>query len=149
MKQIDISADLAKLLDDHFSGLHSGGGRSSILGGQSAANKALGDGDPALVANPELPVVFIFDEAALRKLNLSSKRIFFYLEVLADLSQRRELQVYLGDPTEFSKEHALAVTYAPVPSFAKYSDLAEIHPYPWLRQPHAKSVRSFSAWRGK
>jgi deoxyribodipyrimidine photo-lyase len=94
MKQIDISADLAKLLDDHFSGLHSGG-------------------------------------------------------VLADLSQRRELQVYLGDPTEFSKEHALAVTYAPVPSFAKYSDLAEIHPYPWLRQPHAKSVRSFSAWRGK
>ena len=40
MKQIDISADLAKLLDDHFSGLHSGGGRSSILGGQSAASKA-------------------------------------------------------------------------------------------------------------
>ena len=108
-----------------------------------------GDGDPALVANPKLPAVFIFDEAALRKLNLSSKRIFFYLEVLADLSQRRELQVYLGDPTEFSKERALAVTYAPVPSFAKYSDLAEIHPYPWLRQPHAKSVRSFSAWRGK
>jgi deoxyribodipyrimidine photo-lyase len=110
---------------------------------------SLGDGDPALVANPGLPAVFIFDEAALRKLNLSSKRIFFYLEVLQDLSKRRELMVYLGDPTEFSKEWALAVTYAPVPSFAKYSALAEIHPYPWLRQPHAKSVRSFSAWRGR
>ena len=110
---------------------------------------SLGDADPALVANPELPAVFIFDERALAKLQLSSKRIFFYLEVLQELSQRRELHVYLGDPAEFTNENSVAVTFAPVPSFAKYIDLAEIHPYPWLRKPHAKSVRSFSAWRGK
>jgi deoxyribodipyrimidine photo-lyase len=36
-----------------------------------------------------------------------------------------------------------------VPSFAKFKNLAEVHPYPWLRLPHAASVRSFSAWRGK
>ncbi len=32
---------LDDLLADHFEGLHSGGGRSSIRGGQSAADKAL------------------------------------------------------------------------------------------------------------
>ncbi len=110
---------------------------------------SLGDGDPALVAHPTLPVAFIFNEAALQKLQLSSKRIFFYLEVLQDLGQRRELQVYLGDPAEFARQNSVAVTYAPVPSFAKFTDIAELHPYPWLRKPHSESVRSFSAWRGK
>jgi deoxyribodipyrimidine photo-lyase len=110
---------------------------------------SLGDGDPALVAHPDLPVVFVFNEAALRKLQLSSKRIYFYLETLQDLAQRRTVNVYLGDPVKFAQENDVAVTYAPVPSFRKYRNLAEVHPYPWLRRPHGKSVRSFSAWRGK
>jgi deoxyribodipyrimidine photo-lyase len=110
---------------------------------------SLGDADPALVANPELPVVFVFNEQALGKLQLSSKRIFFYLETLQDLATRRELTVYMGSPYEFAKESAVALTYAPVPSFAKFENLAEVHPFLWLRKPHAKSVRSFSAWRGK
>jgi deoxyribodipyrimidine photo-lyase len=98
---------------------------------------------------PELPVVFIFNEEALRKLQLSSKRIYFYLETLQDLSQRRDLTVFIGNPYEFAAQRDVAVTYAPVPSFAKFTNLAEIHPYQWLRTPHAKSVRSFSAWRRK
>jgi deoxyribodipyrimidine photo-lyase len=110
---------------------------------------SMGDSDPALVANPDLPVVFVFNEAALAKLQLSSKRIYFYLETLLNLAQRRDLRVYLGDPYEFAKENAVAVTYAPVPSFNKFSNLAELHPYLWLRKPHASSVKSFSAWRGK
>jgi deoxyribodipyrimidine photo-lyase len=110
---------------------------------------SLGDSDPALVANPELPVAFVFNESALAKLQLSSKRIYFYLETLQDLAKRRELSVYLGDTYEFAQQNSVAVTYAPVPSFAKFKDLAQIHPFPWLRLPHAKSVRSFSAWRGK
>jgi deoxyribodipyrimidine photo-lyase len=110
---------------------------------------SLGDQDPALVANPNLPVVFIFNDAALAKLQLSSKRIFFYLETLQDLATRRDLKVYIGDPYEFTENSAVAVTYAPVPSFNKFLNLAEIHPYPWLKQPHAGSVKSFSAWRGK
>ena len=110
---------------------------------------SMGDADPALVANPQLPVAFIFNESALRKLQLSSKRIYFYLETLQDLAQRRQLTVHLGDPYEFAQENAVAVTYAPVPSFAKFKNLAEIHPFLWLRKPHPLSVRSFSAWRGK
>jgi len=110
---------------------------------------SLGDDDPALAANPELPAVFLFNQKALAKLQLSSKRIFFYLETLQDLSERRDLSVLLGDPVEFAKDNKVAITHAPVPSFEKYQNLAEIHPYPWLKLPHASSVRSFSAWRGK
>jgi deoxyribodipyrimidine photo-lyase len=110
---------------------------------------SMGDSDAALVAHPELPVVFVFNEGALAKLKLSSKRIYFYLETLQDLAKRRNLRVYLGSPYEFATENAVAVTYAPVPSFNKFTDLAEIHPYPWLKQPHSSSVKSFSAWRGK
>lgn len=108
---------------------------------------SMGDNDPALLANPDLPVVFVFNETALAKLQLSSRRIGFYLETLQDLSQRRELQVYLGDPYQFAKDSAVAVTFAPVPSFKKFSNLAEIHPFPWLQQPHSGSVKSYSAWR--
>jgi deoxyribodipyrimidine photo-lyase len=110
---------------------------------------SLGDSDPAMVANPDLPVVFIFNESALAKLQLSSRRIGFYLETLKDLSERRELQVYIGDPYLFAQDHEVAVTFAPVPSFKKFKKLAEVHPYPWLRLPHAGSVRSFSSWRQK
>lgn len=109
--------------------------------------ESLGDADPAMVAHPKLPVVFVFNELALRKLQLSSRRIAFYLETLHDLSQRRDLRVYLGDPYQFAQDHAVAVTFAPVPSFKKFTNLAEVHPYPWLRMPHAGSVRSFSSWR--
>ena len=94
-----------------------------------------------------MPAVFVFNERALQKLQLSSRRIGFYLETLQDLSQRRELQVYLGDPSQFAKDNRVAVTFAPVPSFKKFSGLAQIHPFPWLQQPHSGSVKSFSAWR--
>jgi deoxyribodipyrimidine photo-lyase len=110
---------------------------------------SLGDADPALVANPDLPVVFVFNEEALQKLQLSSKRIYFYLETLQDLATRRELTIYMGSPYHYAKDNPVAVTFAPVPSFAKFENLAEVYPYLWLKQPHAKSLRSFSAWRGK
>jgi deoxyribodipyrimidine photo-lyase len=109
---------------------------------------SLGDNDPALTAHPDLSVVFIFNEAALAKLQLSSKRIFFYLETLQNLATRRNAQIYIGDPYDFAAQHSVAVTHAPVPSFKKFTNLAEIHPYPWLRLPHPGSVKSFSAWRG-
>lgn len=108
---------------------------------------SLGDSDPALVAHPELPVVFIFNHAALAKLQLSSRRIGFYIETLRDFSERRSVDVFLGDPYQFAAENPVAVTYAPVPSFKKFTNLAEIHPFPWLRSPHSGSVRSFSSWR--
>ena len=108
---------------------------------------SLGDDDPALAANSHLPAVFVFNEQALRKLQLSARRIAFYLQTLADLSTRRPVDVYLGDPYQFAQDNAVAVTYAPVPSFKKFIKLAEVHPYPWLRPPHAGTVKSFSSWR--
>lgn len=110
---------------------------------------SLGDADAALASNPEIPAVFVFNKAALQKLQLSSRRIGFYLETLRDLATRRELLVYLGDPYEFAQNNEVAVTYAPVPSFKKFKKLAEVHPYPWLKTPQAGSVRSFTSWRQK
>ena len=111
--------------------------------------ESMGDQDPALMANPTLPVAFVFNEPALAKLQISSKRMYFYLETLHDLAQRKEVHLFLGNPYEFAQVNRVAVTYAPVPSFKKFTNLAEIHPYPWLKRPHGQSVKSFSAWRGK
>jgi deoxyribodipyrimidine photo-lyase len=108
---------------------------------------SMGDADPALAANPDLPVVFVFNREALAKLQLSSKRLHFYIETLQDLAERRDLRVYLGNPYDYARATAVAVTYAPVPSFAKYANLAELHPWPWLRRPHARNIKSFTAWR--
>ena len=108
---------------------------------------SLGDDDPALAAHPDLPAVFVFNAPALKKLQLSARRIGFYLQTLQDLASRRDVEVILGDPYEYAAQHDVAVTFAPVPSFRKFRTLAEVHPYPWLRAPHSGSVRSFSSWR--
>lgn len=110
---------------------------------------SLGDADGAMAANPDLPVVFVFNEPALKKLQLSARRIGFYIETLQDLAERRDLEVYLGDPYEYANQEDVAITFAPVPSFRKFKRLAEVHPYPWLRTPQAGSVRSFSSWRNE
>jgi deoxyribodipyrimidine photo-lyase len=110
---------------------------------------SMGDADPALVANPHLPVAFVFNKEKLAHLQLSAKRLIFCIETLQDLGSRREVQVYLGSPYDFAAEGPVAVTYAPVLSFNKFENLAEVHPYPWLRLPHSHSLRSFSAWRKK
>jgi deoxyribodipyrimidine photo-lyase len=55
--------------------------------------------------------------------------------------------VLLGSPYEYAQQGNVAVTYAPVPSFAKFENIAELHPFQWLKTPHAKNIQSFSAWR--
>lgn len=110
---------------------------------------SLGDGDLALAAHPELPVLFIFNQSALAKLQLSAKRLGFYLQTLQDLASRREVKTYLGDPYQFAAENKVALTFAPVPSFKKFHNIAEIHPYPWFELPHSGSLRSFTSWHKK
>jgi deoxyribodipyrimidine photo-lyase len=105
------------------------------------------ENSPPLTANPDLPAVFVFNRDALAKLQLSSKRIHFYLETLQDLATRRVLKVYLGSPYVYARENPVAVTYAPVPSFAKFEQVAELHPFDWLRPPHDRNIKSFTAWR--
>lgn len=110
----------------------------------------LGDADPALVAHPELPVIFVFDEPLLHRLQLSSKRLIFLTETLAELATRRSVELHLGDPVDIVDGRDVAVTFAPVPGFQSRVDridLAELHPWPWLERPRGGSVQSFSAWR--
>ncbi len=107
--------------------------------------ESLGSEDPALLAHPDLPRVFVFDEPLLASLKLSGKRLVFLAEALAEL----DCEVLLGDPVVELAGRALAVTFAPVPGFRARSarlDVAELHPWPWLRRPGSGSLRSFSAF---
>lgn len=111
--------------------------------------ESLGADDPALAAEPERPAVFVFDEPLLRRLRLSGKRLVFLAETLGELAQDRPLQVYRGAPPTELAGRRLAVTYAPVPGWARHAarlDVVERHPWPWLRRPATASLRSYSAW---
>ena len=112
--------------------------------------ESLGDGDPAILAHADVPVVFIFDEALLGKLKLSGKRLVFLAESLADLATRREMQLWRGDPVDVLSGGGIATTYAPVPGWRRRANLikpSHIHPWPWLVKPHGGAAGSFSAWR--
>lgn len=112
--------------------------------------ESLGDADPALAAHPDLPVVFVFDAPLLARLRLSAGRLAFLAETLADLSVRREVEVWRGDPVTVLSGRPLAVTFAPVPGFARRAGAiqpVEVHPWPWLVRPAGAPLRSFSAWR--
>lgn len=111
--------------------------------------ESLGDADPALAAHPGLPAVFVFDEPLLRSLRLSGKRLVFLTETLADLAQRREVEVHRGVVPEVLAGRRLAATWAPVPGFRARSaplDVVALHPWLWLRRPAGGSARSFTAW---
>lgn len=118
--------------------------------------ESLGDADPALAANLDLPAVFTFDEPLLAHLRLSGKRLIFLAECLADLATRRPIEVHLGDPVEALAGRAVAVIHAPVPGYrrrrARVDRLAE-YPWPWLRSPttelldHLRSVGRFPGFR--
>ncbi|NNC81057.1 MAG: deoxyribodipyrimidine photolyase [Acidimicrobiales bacterium] len=112
--------------------------------------ESLGYSDPALVANPNLPAAFVFDEPLLARLRLDAKRLVFLTETLVELAEVRPVELHLGDPTVELRGRSLAVTHAPVPGFQTRASAlhpAETHPWPWLRAPGPGSVKSFSAWR--
>jgi deoxyribodipyrimidine photo-lyase len=111
--------------------------------------ESLGDRDPAAAAHPDLPVVFVFDEPLLRRLQLSANRLVFLAQSVADLSTRREVQLWLGDPVEVLQGRRLAATFTPVPGWksrAARLDVVALHPWPWLERPRAGSISSYSAW---
>ena len=111
--------------------------------------ESLSDRDPAAAAHPDLPVVFVFDEPLLRRLQLSANRLVFLAQSVADLSTRRELHLWRGDPVAVLQGRKLATTFAPVPGWksrAARLDVVSLHPWPWLQRPRAGSVVSYSAW---
>ncbi len=112
--------------------------------------ESLGDDDPALAAHPDLPAVFVFDEALLARLRLTGKRLVFLADCLADLAARREVQLWRGDPEQVLSGGGVAATFTPVPGWRRRSsdlDLGEVHPWPWLVRPHGGPAGSFTAWR--
>ena len=112
--------------------------------------ESLGDDDPALADHPDLPAVFVFDEALLARLRLTGKRLVFLTECLADLAERREVEVWRGDAVDVLGGSRAAATYSPVPGWRRRStdiDLGEIHPWPWLVRPQGGPAGSFSSWR--
>ena len=112
--------------------------------------ESLGDDDPALRAHADLPVTFVWDLPLLQRLRLSSKRLIFLAQCLADLAERRDLVVRIGTPADELAGIPLAATFAPVPGWHRISadlDLARVHPWPWLVPPHDGPVTSFTAWR--
>jgi deoxyribodipyrimidine photo-lyase len=112
--------------------------------------ESFGDSDPALAAHPDLPVVFVFDEPLLTRLRLSSKRLVFLTERLAELAETRAVEVYLGDPGATLAGRALATTFTPVPKARRLRtelEVVDLHPWPWLVRPASGSISSFSAWR--
>lgn len=128
----------------------------SATGGTAALDavwitaESLGADDPALTAHPEVPALFVFDAALLRRLQLSSHRLVFLVECLADLASHRQVDVRLGSPGELLSGPRLAATYAPVPGWRRIAEEVQpvvVHPWPWLRRPAGGSVASFSAWR--
>jgi deoxyribodipyrimidine photo-lyase len=116
--------------------------------------ESLGDADPALAANPDLPAVFVFDVPLLRRLRLHPRRLVFLTETLGDLATRRDLEVRRGDVVGALRHGSgpLAATFAPVPGWRRRAaklPVVERHPWPWLRRPAGGRISSFSAWRGR
>lgn len=112
--------------------------------------ESLGDADPALAAHPDLPAVFVFDQPLLARLRLSSKRLVFITETLAELATRRPVELLLGDPVDLLAGRPLAGTFTPVPGWhrrASRLDVVALHPWPWLRRPHGSRIDSFLVWQ--
>ena len=111
--------------------------------------ESLGARDPALVAWPTVPAVFVFDEPLLMQLRLSTKRLVFIAETLAEIAEHRPLRLLLGSPVEALQGARLATTFAPVPGFAVRAarlDIVALHPFAWLTRPAGGDVHSHSAW---
>ena len=69
---------------------------------------------PRCRGHPDLPVVFVFDEPLLRRLRLSSNRLVFLAQSLAELSTRGgpgEVQLWRGDPVTVLQDRRLATTF--------------------------------------
>lgn len=112
--------------------------------------ESLGDDDPALRAHPALPAVFVWDLPLLSRLRLAPGRLIFLAQCLADLADRREVEVLVGDPVATLQGRALAATFTPVPGWRRrsaYLSLAVTYPWPWLLRPHEGPLTSFTAWR--
>ena len=114
--------------------------------------ESLGDDDAAMKANPNLPVIFIFDEILLKKIKLSSKRIIFLLDTLRELSAKKELSIFVDDPKIILKNYKYSVTHACVPKYRNItkSNHPEVEfPTSRLAEPIDFYPKSYTSWKKK
>ncbi len=112
--------------------------------------QSLGDNDQALTAYPSLPAVFVFDEASLREKKFSSKKLIFWIETLAELSEKREVRLWRGERSKILSGENLAATAIPTLRWkqaAQPLEIAKLFPWRWLVTPTGGSVTTFAAWR--
>ncbi len=114
--------------------------------------ESIGDSDPAMSYYHELPVIFVFDQELLSKLQLSTKRLNFLIDCLKEINSKRELQVYLTNPEDYLQNKNFASTFAPVPKYKKITkqNTPSVE-FPALRlaEPINFYPTSFSSWRKK
>ena len=114
--------------------------------------ESMGDSDPAMSYYHELPVIFIFDEELLSKLQLSTKRINFLIDSLKEINNKRELQVHMTNPENYLQNKNFASTFAAVPKYKKITkqNIPSVE-FPTLRlaEPINFYPSSFSSWRKK
>lgn len=118
---------------------------------------ALSPNNSALLAYPNAPAVFVFDDALLTRMQISLKRIVFMYECLLELP----VHIRRGDPaqelTSFAQKHEgtkIATTPSPSPGFRhicrtlELSGLEiEIHaPEPFVTLPEHTDLRRFSRY---
>jgi deoxyribodipyrimidine photo-lyase len=120
--------------------------------------EALGPANPALVAHPAVPAVFVFDRQLIAQAGLSLKRLGFLYECLLELP----VTLRHGDVAEevlaFARRHGAdgVVTSAGVdPRFALLREriaaqlpLQVLEPEPFVELPEPVDLRRFSRyWR--
>jgi hypothetical protein len=100
---------------------------------------ALRPTNPALVAYPDVPAVFVWDDELLTKYNLSFKRIVFMYEALLELP----VTIYRGNVVEhitaFARSHnadTIVTSGTPAPRFAAIcQQLRHTHTVEILAEP--------------
>lgn len=111
--------------------------------------ESLGDRDPASLGHPALPRIFVVDRPLLARLALSSKRLVFLAQRLAELATTEVVEIHLGSPSDVLADRRVAATYSPVPGWRRIAAIIEpvaVHPWPWLRRPGGR-LGSYTAWR--
>jgi deoxyribodipyrimidine photo-lyase len=120
--------------------------------------EALGPANPALVAYPEAPAVFVFDRELIAQAGLSLKRLGFLYECLLELPVTLRHGDVVEEVLAFARRHGAdgVVTSAAVdPRFAALREriaaelpLQVLEPEPFVELPEPLDLRRFSRyWR--
>lgn len=123
---------------------------------------ALSPQNPALLAYPGVPALFVFDDALLRRWEISLKRIVFIYECLLEMPVTIRRGDVVAEVTAFAREHGagrVATVHSPSPDFPvlaraisqglpKGGRVEAMHPDPFVDYDGHIDLKRFSRyWR--